>query len=30
MWSFDNVDAICASGLGGGSLIYANVLLRKD
>jgi cholesterol oxidase len=30
MWSFDNIDAICASGLGGGSLIYANVLLRKD
>ena len=30
LWSFDNIDAICASGLGGGSLIYANVLLRKD
>ncbi len=30
MWSFENIDAICASGLGGGSLIYANVLLRKD
>jgi len=30
MWSFDDIDAICASGLGGGSLIYANVLLRKD
>jgi cholesterol oxidase len=30
LWSFDNVDAVCASGLGGGSLIYANVLLRKD
>ena len=30
MWSFDNIDAIVASGLGGGSLIYANVLLRKD
>jgi cholesterol oxidase len=30
MWSFANIDAICASGLGGGSLIYANVLLRKD
>jgi cholesterol oxidase len=30
MWSFDNIDAVCASGLGGGSLIYANVLLRKD
>ena len=25
-----DIDAICASGLGGGSLIYANVLLRKD
>jgi cholesterol oxidase len=30
LWSFENIDAICASGLGGGSLIYANVLLRKD
>ncbi len=30
VWSFDNIDAIVASGLGGGSLIYANVLLRKD
>jgi cholesterol oxidase len=30
LWSFEHVDAICASGLGGGSLIYANVLLRKD
>lgn len=30
MWSFENIDAIVASGLGGGSLIYANVLLRKD
>jgi hypothetical protein len=30
VWSFDNIDAVCASGLGGGSLIYANVLLRKD
>jgi cholesterol oxidase len=30
MWSFANIDAICSSGLGGGSLIYANVLLRKD
>jgi cholesterol oxidase len=30
MWSFENIDAVCASGLGGGSLIYANVLLRKD
>jgi cholesterol oxidase len=30
VWSFDGLDAVCASGLGGGSLIYANVLLRKD
>jgi cholesterol oxidase len=30
LWSFDNIDAVCSSGLGGGSLIYANVLLRKD
>ncbi|MGI8803905.1 MAG: GMC oxidoreductase [Solirubrobacteraceae bacterium] len=30
MWDFDGLDAVCASGLGGGSLIYANVLLRKD
>ena len=30
MWGFEGIDAICASGLGGGSLIYANVLLRKD
>jgi cholesterol oxidase len=29
-WSFNNIDALCASGLGGGSLIYANVFLRKD
>ncbi len=30
MWSFDHIDALISSGLGGGSLIYANVLLRKD
>ena len=30
LWDFDGLDALCASGLGGGSLIYANVLLRKD
>src|SRR5262249_9969484 len=30
LWSFSGFDALCASGLGGGSLIYANVLLRKD
>jgi cholesterol oxidase len=29
MWSFSKVRALVASGLGGGSLIYANVLLRK-
>lgn len=30
LWSFRHVDALVSSGLGGGSLIYANVLLRKD
>ncbi len=30
LWEFEHIDAMCASGLGGGSLIYANVLLRKD
>lgn len=30
VWSFDNFEALISSGLGGGSLIYANVLLRKD
>ncbi|MCW2517304.1 MAG: choline dehydrogenase-like flavoprotein [Mycobacterium sp.] len=29
VWSFDHVDAIVSSGLGGGSLIYANVMLEK-
>lgn len=29
-WSFDGTEAIVSSGLGGGSLIYANVLIRKD
>ena len=29
VWSFEHATAIVASGLGGGSLIYANVLLRK-
>jgi cholesterol oxidase len=29
-WSFRTMDAIVASGLGGGSLIYSNVLMRKD
>lgn len=30
IWSFDHMDAIVSAGLGGGSLIYANVLIRKD
>jgi cholesterol oxidase len=29
-WSFDGLAALTAAGLGGGSLIYANVMLRKD
>ncbi|MDQ3698142.1 MAG: GMC family oxidoreductase [Gemmatimonadota bacterium] len=29
-WSFRGIEALVASGLGGGSLIYANVLIRKD
>jgi cholesterol oxidase len=29
LWHFQHLDALCASGLGGGSLIYANVTLRK-
>lgn len=29
VWSFEHAKAIVSSGLGGGSLIYANVLLRK-
>ncbi len=29
-WSFGETGALVSSGLGGGSLIYANVLLRKD
>jgi cholesterol oxidase len=29
-WSFSGLDALVSSGLGGGSLIYANVLIRKD
>jgi cholesterol oxidase len=28
--SFRHLEAVVASGLGGGSLVYANVLLRKD
>jgi cholesterol oxidase len=30
LWSFDGLEALVSSGLGGGSLIYANVMLRKD
>lgn len=30
IWSFRDIAAVVASGLGGGSLIYANVLIRKD
>ncbi|GAA4083206.1 GMC family oxidoreductase [Actinomadura miaoliensis] len=30
VWSFKGFDSVVSSGLGGGSLIYANVLLRKD
>ena len=30
IWSFRDMEAVVSSGLGGGSLIYANVLLRKD
>ena len=30
IWSFRGLEAVVASGLGGGSLIYANVLIRKD
>ena len=29
-WSFKGIEALVSSGLGGGSLIYANVSLRKD
>lgn len=29
-WSFKGIEALISSGLGGGSLIYANVMLRKD
>ncbi len=29
IWSFDHLGAVVSSGLGGGSLIYANVLIRK-
>lgn len=29
IWSFRGIESLVSSGLGGGSLIYANVLLRK-
>ena len=30
IWSFRKLEGLVSSGLGGGSLIYANVLIRKD
>ncbi len=30
IWSFRRFESVVSSGLGGGSLIYANVLIRKD
>ena len=30
VWSFRGLEGVVSSGLGGGSLTYANVLLRKD
>jgi cholesterol oxidase len=30
LWRFSGLDVLCASGLGGGSLIYANVMLPKE
>ena len=30
VWRFGGIDGLVSAGLGGGSLIYANVLLRKD
>lgn len=30
IWSFRTLEGVVSSGVGGGSLIYANVLLRKD
>ncbi len=29
-WRFKDLDMMCASGLGGGSLIYSNVMIPKD
>lgn len=30
VWAFRGIESVVSSGLGGGSLIYANVMLRKD
>jgi cholesterol oxidase len=30
IWSFQHLEAVVSAGLGGGSLIYANVFIRKD
>lgn len=30
VWSFGRIESIVSAGVGGGSLIYANVLIRKD
>jgi len=30
VWSFPGIESVVSAGLGGGSLIYANVLIRKD
>jgi cholesterol oxidase len=30
IWAFRGIESVVSSGLGGGSLIYANVMLRKD
>jgi cholesterol oxidase len=30
IWSFRKLEAIVSAGLGGGSLIYANIFIRKD
>jgi cholesterol oxidase len=30
VWSFRNIESAVSAGVGGGSLIYANVLIRKD
>lgn len=30
IWAFEGIYSVVSSGLGGGSLIYANVMLRKD